>query len=257
DSLRNLSPRLEQTPDDLWSVDLRESIYLGKREYDDALNDAQWIWDQRANAKYKSDSSEFARAAFWLGMYDETLNRVSPMLNSSSALDRYNAQLWSGLVRLVQGDFPAADELLVKALDASNPRSINDLIMTLERLLDRATQEDWPLQPALREHLADPEGILALAQARQVRMTTYTADPIKELEDVVSSPVTGKPGSSSWLAAQAGLGRLHLEANQLEAATGAYQALSSYSDQVPEAGVGLNTVRSAADEQRPAEIASS
>jgi Flp pilus assembly protein TadD len=256
EALSNVTPRLEQAPDDLWAKDLRLSIYLGMGNHESALQDAQWIWDRREDSTYRSEAGEFARAAFWLGKFDETLARCTPLLDSSSSDDRFGAQLWCGAALLAQGEFPKADEVLFKALPEANPRTILDLIFNLERLLDCATRQHWTLQPAISEYLTKPQGILECARSNQVRMTTYTGgDPIKELEYVISGSVTGIAGSSSWLAAQASLGRLHLEENQLAAAEQAYEALSLYSEIVPEAEAGLNKVRAAEDAQPPAETA--
>jgi tetratricopeptide (TPR) repeat protein len=209
-----------------------------------AVEDAMWIWDKREDPDYKKQSSYFVWAAFLLGKFTETTSLVEPLFESARAEDRFDARLLSGLSSLALGDFKLADEHLSKALEeCDNPRLLQaEMIMELELLQQRASREAWPNSTSITAHINEAGGILDLAKKKKEEMKTYKADPVKELQNVIASPVTGNLGSWSWLAAQAGLGRLHLEADQREAAIQAYQALSLYPQQVPEARIGLNKV---------------
>lgn len=235
-ALDNLKPSLETTPDDLWGISMRADVLRAMGREEEAKKDAQWVWDQRGDPKFKDQDVDFFHAAFVLGRIRESLELAQPFLESGSADERFDASLTTGLGSLILGDAGAAEPLLERALMlATNRRLALHMIRELENLLRRPPQEAGASR--LLTHF------LERARARESRLKSYEVDPVKELEEVRDSEVTGRRGSWSWLAAQAGLGRLHLEAGRPEAAAQAYLELSDFPEQVPEARTGLDKAR--------------
>lgn len=243
-ALGNLEPALQRAQDDLWTISVRASIYRAMGDDQAAMKDELWIWDRRENQNYQANQHDFAWSAFRQGMFQEAVDRIEPFLDGDGIDRRANAQLLSGLSYLALGNFESANKLLSLAFETyDNPKFLVDLVTELEQLRRRASQERWPLNSAITSYLNEPGSILKLAKSKQKKMKAYKVDPVQELENVMSNPMTGKPGSSSWLATQFGLGRLHLEANRLEAAEKAYLELSLNPQQIPEASIGLKKVQ--------------
>jgi tetratricopeptide (TPR) repeat protein len=214
-------------------------------EHQAATKDVQFIWEKRDDEKYKRYKTDIAWAAFEQGMFSETIERVKPFFASEE--ERFNALLLSGLSSLALGNFESAEEHLSQTLEMSNnPIRVTNLIIELEQLQQRSLREGWPLSASITAYLNRSRSILNLAKSKRNTVKTYQADPIKELENVLSGLTTGQPcqpGSWRWLAAQAGLGRLYLETDHRKAALQAYEALSLYPKQVPEAPIGIKKAK--------------
>jgi Tfp pilus assembly protein PilF len=239
-ALEDIEPTLKEQPDNLWAISLRANIYRAMGDDQAAMQDEIWIWERREHPDYQSNKSEFAWSAFRQGLFQEAIQRIEPFLGSIATDGRNNAQLLTGLSYLAMGEIKLADEYLTQLLETcTNPRVLVDLVIELELLQRRAAQARWSFSEEVKSYLTKTGGILKQAKARQKKMKAFTADPVKELEFVLSDPLTGKPDSSSWLAAQLGLGRLHLEAERLQAAERVYQALLPYAARIPEASLGL------------------
>jgi hypothetical protein len=114
-----------------------------------------------------------------------------------------------------------------------------DFVIELKQLEQRSKQEKWKEESAITELLNKPESVLKRALQKQREVKTYEADPIKELEVVLAGPATGQVGSWSWLAAQASLGRLYVEANRKADARRVYLALCEFPNAIPEARTAL------------------
>ena len=246
-ALEDINSSLDQEPDDLdlnnkyW----RALIYHSMGKNQAAREDAQWLLEKLGNPYYEKEYNLFAWVTFLLGMFEETTHRVEPLLVSTRAEDRLDARLLSGLSFLALGDIKLADRHLSQALNECDDPSLleTEFIRELVLLQQWASLEGWSQSASISTYLCQPGGILELAKSKLKKTKRYRADPIKELEKVLSNPLTEKPGSWSWLAAQAGLGRLHLEADHLEAAMHAYEELSLYPQQMPAANFGLKKVQ--------------
>lgn len=241
---KNIGALLDQSPDDFWGICLRSNIWLAIGKQQHAMDDVEWIWKRRDDPRHKDQQFEFARAAFLKGMFSETLLRLQPILTTASGDERFSALLFAGLCNLATGNLPVAEDQLSEALEISNPRSVIDFVIELKQLEERSKRENWKEQTAIGELLNKPESVLKRALQKQREVKTYEADPIKELEVVLAGPATGQVGSWSWLAAQASLGRLYVEANRKAEARRVYSALSEFPNAIPEARTTLASLDS-------------
>lgn len=232
-ALDNLRPYLDAVPDDLWTISLRAEVYRAMGRDEDARKDAQWVWDHRTDPRFKDEDISFIRSAFQTGRLKESLDLAKPFLKSGSADERFDASLVSGLGSLMLGEVEAAERFLERALALiSNRRTALQMIRDLQGVLQRPSEAGGASDIVTR--------FLDRARAREIQLKSYEGNPVKELEEVLADPATGQRGSWSWLAAQSGLGRLHLEAGRSDAARQAYLELSDYADRVPEARTGLD-----------------
>jgi tetratricopeptide (TPR) repeat protein len=236
---KNIGALLDQSPDDFWGICLRSNIWLATGKQQQAMDDVEWIWNRRDDPRHKDQQFEFARAAFLKGMFSETLARLQSILTTASGDERFSALLFAGLSNLATGNLAVAEDQLSEALEISNPRSVIDFVIELKQLEQRSKQEKWKEQTAITELLNKPESVLKRALQKQREVKTYEADPIKELEVVLAGPATGQVGSWSWLAAQASLGRLYVEANRKADARRVYLALCEFPNAIPEARTAL------------------
>ena len=239
---KNIGALLDQTPDDFWGICLRSNIWLAMGEQQQAMDDVEWIWNRRDDPRHKDQQFEFARAAFLKGMFSETLERLQTILLTASGDERFSALLFSGLSHLATGNLPVAEVSLSEALEISNPRSVIDLVIELKLIGQRSAREGWKEQTAINEFLNRPGSVLTRALEKQQEVKTYEADPIRELEVVLAGPTTGQVGSWSWLAAQASLGRLYVEANRKPEALRVYRELSEFPNAIPEARTALTSL---------------
>jgi hypothetical protein len=115
------------------------------------------------------------------------------------------------------------------------------LLTDLEKLKKRFEDRETPQSEAILSYLNSNDGIMKLVQTKYEMVKAYNVDPIQELEEVLSR--TDESGSSPWLAAHLGLGRLYRDAGRLEEAEHAYQELARFPERVPEAIATLNTIR--------------
>jgi Tfp pilus assembly protein PilF len=243
-ALEDIEPCLQQQPDNLWMISLRANVYRAMGNDQAAMQDELWIWERREDPNYQTRQSDYAWSAYRQGKFQESIRRIEPFLSSIATGERNNAQLLTGLDYLALGNFDLAQGFLSLALQTcTNPRFLADLSLELDLIQRCASQEKWLLNTAIISYLHKPDGILKLVQSKQKKMKSFKVDPVKEFEAVLSNPATGTPGSSSWLAAQLGLGRLHLEAGHLDSAEQAYQALAQSPQPIPEAQVGLEKAR--------------
>jgi Tfp pilus assembly protein PilF len=246
EALAHLAVMMEQRRDDFWGLTVRANVYRALGNEAKALDDEQKIWNLRDDPLYQQTVAEFAWAAFRLGRYAEGLERIQPMRMAVAVEQRVNAETLIGLCHLALGDFPAADEHLSLALDqCDNPRLLADLVIELEQFEHHAARAEGTLNPAQARFLNQRGGLLERARARQKKMKQFQADPIKELEAILADLTPEQAGATRWIAAQFGLGRLHLEAGHHAAAASAYRALLQLRPPIPEAQTGLEKAEAA------------
>ena len=167
--------------------------------------------------------------------------------NSPFTEHQHYLQILINEMYLAKKETQTAEPHLTMALQrVINLRQISDFLLELDLLQQRATLENWAHAKKLSTYLNQSDGFITQGNTIKRVIGATKGNSVKELQRVLADPVLGLPGSWSWLAAQASLGRLYLETNQLDSAREVYQKLIQYPDKMRGARAGLDMVNKGA-----------
>lgn len=210
----------------------------------EALKTFQWIWDATSpGGKFATDENLEARAdaAFELGDYDEARSIYQiPLAGAAKKSGSSHASL--AYCYLLLGQIDAARQELEESLNYTE-RIVNGRLILLDmrevenklqQLADSAQQ-----QQLLQEYRAKIEEKISGWQTN----TADEQDAVEELRSILQDTQV-QQGSFAWLAAQAALARLSIEAGSWQSARARYETLLKYNNEnsshsFPEAIIGL------------------
>ena len=231
-ALKRVESALESFPNNTFINTLYIDILRKQGDFVRAREISERIWDQRENPEFNPQTITFAILAFNLGYFSKTIELVKPYLDIASY--RVEAHLLTALSYLALGDMDELNlisEHVQTAIDlADNVRSLIDIQEELDIFVERARQENWGHKDEIVAWINHPEGTRELIEAKRQSLKLDSSSAWREYQSLLTNPVLGLPGSFSWLAAQAGLGRLNLEAGTILDAKENYQAMLPYAE---------------------------
>jgi hypothetical protein len=231
-ALERLEAALERFPNNLFINSLYIEVYRLQGDFERAREISERIWDQRENPDYNPKSRWFAILAFYLGYFPKVIEIIEPYLDIASY--RQEANLIYALAYLALGDKDKLELVSKHFLDsidlANNMRGLIDIDNELTLIEERAQHENWGNKDEIIAWINRPEGPRELVEAKRESLKLYSSSPLQEYQSLLANPILGLPGSLSWLAAQAGLGRLNLEAGAIIDAKENYQAMLPYAE---------------------------
>jgi tetratricopeptide (TPR) repeat protein len=229
-ALERIEFALERFPYNTFINTLCIDVYRMQGDFVNAREIAERIWNQRENPEFNPKSFVFAIMAYILGYFSEAIGIAKPYLDVASR--RGDANLLTAVSYLAHGDMDKLD--LINGLTqnaiklANDVRSLIDIDQEFTLLEDRARQENYDHEEEIAAWLNRPEGPRELVEAKRQSLNLDASSPRLEYRTLLTDEVLGLPGSPSWLAAHAGLGRLNLEIGEVLDAKDNYQAMLPY-----------------------------
>jgi tetratricopeptide (TPR) repeat protein len=257
-SLELIQKGVDKYPEDLWYRMIQADAYRMEGQKLQAYESYAKVWEKRNSPNYPQEQTTFASAAYNLyllddpgdrTLVDEAIQLYTSVLNLRT--QACNAHLQLTLCYLITSDFTASEQHFTDGLDlVTNRRELDNLSIELSFLEEILPAKDHPPQntAAMLEQLQKFKAAVTAKRKELENQQGVALDErkaaIAELTHLLNQEPESQVGSQSWLAIEAGLGRLYLEENQLEQAEIAYRQLQKYLDQFPEARLGLEKVAS-------------
>ena len=224
---------IKRYPDDdvdPWRRKLRGDLMRFSGNIADARRDFEWLWNRRDESTLSPEYP--AWSAYHLGFLEESLARAKPLTNTLQMAS--DAWLLSGLVEVALGR--PKDALRSFSASVTAASTLND-IASMELDLERIGHE-WYAQ-----HKSGYRELTVRARRQTERACPRTHQCRSEsLQTLLAKPGTD-PGTWRWIAAQATLGRLSVEAELFADAVQAYMALAEFSEKFPAAKTALDKIR--------------
>ena len=214
---------------DPWRRKLRGDLMRFSGNLADARRDFEWLWNKRDELSLSPDYP--AWSAYHLGFLEESLARARPLTNTLQVAS--DAWLLSGLVEVALGR--PKDALQSFGASVTAAATLND-IASMELDLERIGHE-WYAQ-----HKSGYRDLTSALAARRSALAPERINAIGDLQTLLAKPGTN-PGTWRWIAAQATLGRLSVEAELTAVAEQAYMALTEFSEKFPAAKAALDQIR--------------
>jgi len=224
--------QIKRYPDDdvnPWRRKLRGDLMRFSGNLADARRDFEWLWNRRDESTISPECP--AWSAYHLGFLEESLARAKPLTNIPQMAS--DAWLLSGLVEVARGR--PKDALQSFSASVTAAFTLND-IASLELDLERIGHE-WYTQ-----HKSGYRDLTSALDARRSALAPERINAIGDLQKLLAKPGTD-PGTWRWIAAQATLGRLSVEAELGDVAGQAYTALAEFPEKFPAAQAALDRIR--------------
>jgi tetratricopeptide (TPR) repeat protein len=228
----------------IWNLDLQALCLrmVGERARAEQVYGEIWKIYEASDNLADDDKSACAWAAYSLGKLDQAIEILERLADNH--LQAANAYRTLGLCYLAKGD-PRAEEYLQRGIEGASSQSDLDAFLIIQLSECEGT-------PTSRANQDSPTATLtrikARIQARQAELQRPPAEDKNATEKAaqrelarVVAPFEGPEGMQrwAWIGAQAGLARLHSQAEQWRQAATVYQGLWRATTRFPEARLGI------------------
>ncbi len=195
-------------PNEVWYHSRRARCYLWQGEHNLAMQDYRWVWEHNDPSNH-INQIYYGWAAYRLGEIDAALE-IFQAIPSMSIGDTGDLQSCIGQCYLSQGKFELAEELLGRSVELStNHRQLDDILKDLQELL-----QFFPSQLTDGRPYEIIERIKEKIDRRKAELEQLPTAEDELRAILAQSELTEKTNGWSWIAAQAGLARLHSEINE-------------------------------------------